>query len=186
MLNETIKNIGKGNLIILDYDDILFPGALSTLANRLKKTGKSVTFGKIYSSTIDSFGKVASRVSIYDWGRSYEDFIENNFTPIHGFMINLDHINTHEIKYHPDQVYMEDYFLTLQIFNRKDVDWVSLTNEVFIGDYNHRLISNSPNTLAVLDQEKRDKILSDPEYLKCQSYIDDLRSKLLKSNRLQP
>jgi lipopolysaccharide biosynthesis protein len=179
MLNETLKEIAHGFLLILDYDDILFPEALSTLANRLRETKKAVTFGKIYSSSIDKFGKVASRSVVYDWGRSYEDFLDNNFTPIHGFMMNLDLIKTEDISFHTDQKYMEDYFLTLQIFNVDNTDWDSLNNNIFIGDYNHRASSATSNTLALLDQEKRDNLLSDLEYLKCQAYVDELRLKIL-------
>lgn len=183
MLNETLKMIAKGNLLVLDYDDILFPQALITLARRLEETGKSVTFGKIYSTTIDPQGKVASRALVYNWGRTYEDFFDNNISPIHGFMINLDKINTEEIHFHPDQRYMEDYFLTLQIFTQNNVDWDSLSSETFIGDYNHRVSGDTPNTLAILDQTKREELLVDPEYLKCQTYIDELRLRISISNR---
>ena len=183
MLTEALKSLAGGYLLVLDYDDILFPHALSTLALRLEDTGKCVTFGKIYSSTLDEYGKVSARASIYNWGRTYEDFFDNNISPIHGFMINLDKMDTNRIEYHADQKYMEDYYLTLQIFNRENVDWDSLSIENYIGDYFHRISSHSPNTLAILDQEKREELLADPEYLKCQTYIDELRLRVSISNR---
>jgi hypothetical protein len=186
MLNETLKRISKGYLLILDYDDIMFSDALRTLAGRLKQTGKAVTFGKIYSSTVDPLGKVISRSLVYNWGRTYEDFFDNNISPIHGFLINLDKIDTDRIKYNSDQKYMEDYFLTLQIFTQENVDWESLSNEVFVGDYNHRISGNSQNTLAILDEKKREELLVDAEYLKCQTYIDDLRLEIARSNRSGP
>ena len=70
---------------------------------------------------------------------------------------------------------MEDYYLTLQLFDKRNVDWLSLEEENFIGDYNHRLLSENPNTLAILDEEERNRLVTDAEYLKCQTYIDDLR-----------
>jgi hypothetical protein len=184
MLNEKLKQLASGYLLILDYDDILFSHALSTLALRLENTGKSVTFGKIYSSTIDEYGKVSARTSVYNWGRTYEDFFDNNISPIHGFMINLDKIDIERIQYHADQKYMEDYFLTLQIFDHENVDWDSLSFENYIGDYFHRVSNDSPNTLAILDQKKREELLVEEEYLKCQTYIDELRLKLSISNGL--
>ena len=52
---------------------------------------------------------------ILGYGRSYQSFLEDNNTPIHGFMLNLENIDRERIKYYDNMKYMEDYYLTLQI-----------------------------------------------------------------------
>ena len=65
--------------------------------------------------------------------------------------------------------YMEDYFLTLQIFTEDDTDWKSLREQKFIGDYYH--YEDKTQTLAILNQEQRNKILTSPDYVKCENRI---------------
>jgi hypothetical protein len=91
-------------------------------------------------------------------------------------MLDLEKINLAKIVYHQDQKYMEDYYLTLQLFSKEDCDWESLTYNRYIGDYIHS--ADRDHTLAISDEETKSKLLSDPTYQRDEKRITDLRKKL--------
>jgi hypothetical protein len=68
---------------------------------------------------------------------------------------------------------MEDYLLTLQIFNRDNSDWDGLNLNIYLGDYIHSL--DRGHTLALSDNDARQSLLSDPEYLNCEARIKEVR-----------
>ena len=92
------------------------------------------------------------------------------------FLLDLSKIDLSKIVYHDDHRYMEDYFLTLQLFTRSNTDWESLRENLYIGDYIHSIERN--HTLAFTDDTERQKLLSDPQYQLCEKRINDLRRKL--------
>lgn len=177
MLNQELKLVRTQFASFLDYDDVLFAGAYSWLIARLKKTGKNASFGLIYTADINkSENRILKRSVVYDYGKSYRDFYNNNHTPIHGFMLDTTKINLDEIEYIKCMKYMEDYYLTLQIFSEKDTDWESLREGVFIGDYYH--YEDHPQTLANLGMKKKIDLLQDPAYRACEEQIVSLRRKV--------
>lgn len=177
MMNQELKLVRTQFASFLDYDDILFAGAFSWLISRLKKTGKNASFGLIYATSINRSEKLIKRRSVvYDYGKSYKDFYNNNHTPIHGFMLDITKINLGDIDYVKCMKYMEDYYLTLQIFTEKDTDWDSLRKDVFIGDYYH--YEDQSQTLANLGVDKRVDLLMNPEYRACEEKIATLRRKM--------
>jgi lipopolysaccharide biosynthesis protein len=179
MLNETLKSIGQGYVALLDYDDVLFPGAYGGLVKRLQATGKNATFGRVYSATMDAAsGRLLKRNITYDYGFSHADFVSHNHAPLHSFMLNLDRIDLSKLHHYDDMKFMEDYYLTLQLFTRVDTDWASLRNCEFIGDYVHRL-GDFSNTLAISSEQDRTALLQDPHYILCERRITELRQKLL-------
>lgn len=174
MLNEPLKNVKTRYVAFLDYDDILFPHAYAWLLNRLEKTGKNASFGNIYTTVIAN-NAILKRYVVYDYGKTYADFWQANHTPLHGFMLDLSKIDVKQIEYDPAMKYMEDYYLTLQVFGEKDTDWESLRHKKFIGDYCH--YQDKDQTLAILD-EKRDKVVRSPEFIACEEKINTLKSKI--------
>ncbi len=181
MLNDALKKVNTRYAAILDYDDFLFPDAYAWLLERLEKTGKAVTFGRVYATSYDSHTDIITeRKRIFEYGYSYEDFLQENHAPIHSFMLDLEQIDLSKILYHADQKYMEDYFLTLQIFTEDNCDWESLRLGHYIGDYIHR--TDGEHTLAIADQSEKNELLQDPLYLKDEKRICDLRKDV--SNKL--
>ena len=89
----------------------------------------------------------------------------------------MSKINLDQIKYYEDMKYTEDYYLTLQIFTEDGTDWKSLQERRPIGDYYH--YEDKSQTLAILDQEQRNKIISSPDYIESEDRINKLRYRIL-------
>lgn len=179
MLNDGLKKIGSGYAAFLDYDDVLFPTAYCSLIERLKATGKNATFGRVYSAMVElDTGLLLRRDRVYDSGFSYDEFVCNNHAPLHSIMFDLNRIDLSDLVYFDDMKYMEDYYLTLQVFSRHDTDWAALRNAIFIGDYVHR-VGDSNHTLALTDDDSRNKLIATVDYQRCEQRIKALRDKLM-------
>ena len=183
MMNEALKSIRSGFATFLDYDDIVFPSAYKFLAERLSSTGKNATFGRVYSTLVDTeTGLILARDKTYTYGYSYDDFVNVNHAPIHSFMLDVSKCNIPSVKYSADMKYMEDYYLTLQLFTREGTDWNSLEKDVFIGDYIHRVGGVNSNTLAVNDQVQRAALLASETYTRSEKLIKELRAEIIAAN----
>lgn len=178
MLNDSLQAVGRGYVAFLDYDDILFSHAYRTLLNRLSGGDKNATFGRVFSTEVDSStGMILGREKKYTLGHSYQDYLQQNHAPLHSFMLNLDRVDLSRIHYFPDMRFLEDYYLTLQIFSPEETDWDSLRNDVFIGDYIHRR-GDQLHTLALSDSEQKNMLLRREEYRMCEARVAELRQKL--------
>ena len=177
MLNESLMKASTRYVAFLDYDDLLFPHAYRWLINRLASTGKAVSFGRVYDTSYSSrTGLRLQRSRTYEYGYSYQDFVSHNHAPLHSFLIDRAKISTEDLEYHDGQRYMEDYFMTLQIFKQDNCDWDSLHENMYLGEYLHSV--DRPHTLAFSDEDERRKILSDPEYQLCERRINELRQRI--------
>jgi lipopolysaccharide biosynthesis protein len=178
MLNEMLRAAGPDYVAFLDYDDIVFPHAYETLLSRLKATGKNATFARVYSTTVDhGRSHVLRREIVYDYGCSYDDFFSTNHAPLHSFMLDMRQVDASAVQYFPDMKFMEDYYLTLQIFSREDTDWESLAQEIYVGDYIH-IQGHDANTLAITNAEKRRELLLSAEYRLSEARINELRRRI--------
>lgn len=178
MLNEGLKELPPGYAGFLDYDDILYPDAYRILVAQLIMSKKAATFGRVYTADVDEeSGRVVARRSVYVAGLEYEHFYENNHAPLHSFLLDTRLIDLAQIQYFEDMKYMEDYYLTLQIFTPGAADWGALGQAAFIGDYNHRIGAGSEHTLAI-SGEQREALLESELYQICQLRINQLRAKL--------
>lgn len=182
MLNESLKQVKTRYAAFLDFDDLLMEFSYSWLINRLQKTGKSVAFGRVYSTSRDSQrGLLINRTCTYEYGYSYEDFISNNHAPLHSFMLNMDRLDLRRVVYFEDQRYMEDYLLTLQLFTEDNADWDSLKESFYIGDYIHSV--DRAHTLAFANEQERQALVSTPEYVLCTQRISHIRQSI-KNGRI--
>ncbi len=180
MMNEGLKAVSTGYAAFLDYDDLMFPSAYANLIARLEKTGKAVTFGRVYVALYDTrLETITERRRTYEYGTSYADFRIDNHAPIHSFLLNMDKLDVQDLVYFADQKYMEDYLMTLQIFTEENADWDVLTNaDIYVGDYIHS--TDRAHTLAILDGESRTSLLETAEYQLCNSRIVEMRKKTAK------
>ncbi|HAE42511.1 MAG TPA: hypothetical protein DCG34_06260, partial [Clostridiales bacterium] len=184
MLNDSLKAVKTQFAAFLDYDDIIFHDAYAWLLERLQKTGKNASFGLIYNVLFNLTGnRLIKRSVVYNYGKDYENFLTRNHSPIHGIMLNLSKINLDEINYYEDMKYMEDYYLTLQIFTKGETDWDALPEQKFVGDYYH--YEDKAQTLAIIDQSLRNQLIASQNYAKCEDRINEMRFKIQQNNNLQ-
>lgn len=174
MLNQSLKKVNTKYVAFLDFDDLLLPCAYSALINRLQSTGKAVTFGRVFSTLYRSADELLlNRKKEYEFGNSYEDYINNNFAPIHSLVIDLEKVDLTSIHFHEQHKYMEDYYLMLQVISKENTDWESLNQNLYIGDYVHSL--DREHTLAIHNTKKKESLLEDEDYLSCYERIQQLR-----------
>jgi len=184
MMNESLKSVKTRFATFLDYDDIVFPFAYKWLISRIKTTNKTVSFGNVFIAEFNRKNlQIIDRKRNFEWGVSYKDFINDNHSPLHGFMIDVSKINLAKIKYYEDMKYMEDYYLTMQIITKENTDWDSLKFKKYIGDYMYSL--DGDHTLSTLNEDKKKIILKDELYQLCEKRIRDLREKIMCDNSLK-
>jgi len=177
MLNESLRYTTTRYVAFLDHDDLLMPHAYQWLLARLQLTGKAVAFGRVYKAIYESgSGLIIERFRDYECGYTYADFVNQNLSPLHGFMLDLDQFDLKEIKYFDNQRYMEDYYLTLQLFSADNADWDGLKENVYIGDYMHSI--DRPHTLALLTDQMCAEIEKDDLYKLCDSRISEIKRAL--------
>jgi lipopolysaccharide biosynthesis protein len=176
MMNESLLNAKTRYVTFLDYDDVLFPTAYSYMLMRLKETKKVVSFGRVYYTSYNNKRSlITKREKKFEYGYTYAEFINHNHAPLHSFLLDLEGLDLSKIVYHMDQLYMEDYYLTLQLFTQDNADWESLADNVYIGDYIH--CTDRVHTLAINCDNERFELLSDSQYQKDDQRITELRKK---------
>ena len=179
MLNESLRKVETRYAGFLDYDDLLMPNAYEFLIGRLRTTGKAVSFGRVFSTAFsNATGLRLKRSRMYEYGSTYEEFVNLNHAPLHSFLLDMSRVDLTGVTYHDDQRYMEDYFLTLQIFTKDNCDWDSLGLNVYIGEYIHSV--DRTHTLAFASDTERQAMLSNVEYMRCEDRINELRLLLAK------
>lgn len=177
MLNEGLLAVETDYAAFLDYDDFVFNDAYAWLINRLRKTRKAVAFGRVFATTYEkSTARFLHRSKTYEYGGSYEEFKRLNHAPLHSFMLNLKRLDTSKLQYFDNHKYMEDYYMTLQLFTKDNADWEGLRLNRYVGDYIHSV--DSTHTLAFVDDEGRSKLLKNSLYLECEERIHQLRQTL--------
>jgi len=177
MLTQTLQAVKTRYAAFLDYDDLLMSHAYSTLLDRLHRTGKAVAFGRVYSTDYHlSSGLFGERRQEFTHGFSYDDYFATNHAPLHSFLLDLRHLNLIGLSFDDDQRYLEDYYLTLQLFNRDNADWQGLAYSVYIGDYIHAV--GSGNTLAFADAGQRRAIVEGDQYRRCEKRVRALKASL--------
>jgi len=182
MLNESLKKVQSRYAAFLDYDDLLMPHAYDWLVRRLENTGKAVAFGRVYSTLFTAgTGLLLKRTRAFEYGFCYDDFLCTNHAPLHSFLIDLNRCDIGSIEYHDDHRFEEDYFLTLQLFTEENCDWDGLKLNHYIGDYVHS--TDRSHTLAFTDDTDRERILKNPEYIRCKSRIRQLLTELTPKNQ---
>ena len=104
---------------------------------------------------------------------AYFDFIEHNSIPLHSFVMDVEALCLEHVVWSDDQMFMEDYFLTLQLFTESNADWRGLRDNVYVGDYVHSI--DRAHTLAILDDDQRDKLHANEDYLRCLERVQGMQ-----------
>jgi len=177
MLNEGLKAVRNRYAGFLDHDDLLMSHAYSYLLQRMRTSGKAAAFGRVYSTAWDSrTGLIKERKKEFVHGRCFQDFWDVNPAPVHSFLLDVSRMDVENLEYHPQQCYLEDYYLTLQLLTPENTDWESLQEDVYIGDYMHDV--STFQSLACWDEQDREGIVASPEYRRCEQRIHELKRRL--------
>jgi len=177
MLNEALKRVNTQYVGFLDYDDLLLPHACRWRIDRLKQTGKTVTFGRIFNTRSDlASRRVLERGRLYEYNETYADFLTVNHCPLHGALFDRSKLQGRAIWYRPSQKYLEDYALLLQLVTAENTDWESLTLNEYIGDYRH--FDDGDHTLAITDPDARDRVLQSKEYKDATAWVQHIQKTL--------
>ena len=177
MLNESLCNIKTRFAAFLDYDDILMPNAYHWLIERLIQTNMAIAFARVYLTLYNSeTGQIIKRYRYFNSGKNYDDFLKNNFAPIHSFMLDTSKLNFDNLLYRNDHKYMEDYCLLLQLVKDNNTDWRGVEDNYYIGDYMHA--TDRDQTLAFFDENKKLDKLSDPAYIRDDLFVQDIKRKI--------
>jgi hypothetical protein len=177
MLDDSLRQAETRYVGFLDHDDLLLPHAYAWLTRRLEQTGKAIAFGRVYQSSYDRRRDlIRCRSRVYESGARFEDFVANNFAPLHSFLLDRSRLDLGRVRHFDDQRYMEDYFLMLQLVTRDNADWQGLAMREYVGDYLHA--NDGGQTLAITDPAERLRMLADPLYQLCQRRIDELRQSM--------
>ena len=180
MLSESLRRVDTQYAAFLDYDDLMMSHAYTWLIGRIKESRKAVAFGRVYCTAYEcASGRFIERTKEYEYGNGYDDFVNMNHAPLHSFLMDISKLDIENVFFYEDQRYLEDYFLTLQLFRRDNCDWESLAQNYYIGDYIHS--EDRVQTLAFSSDSRdgaRQALLEDPEYQLCEKRINDLRASL--------
>ncbi len=177
MMYESLQSVKTQYAAFLDYDDLMLPLSYEWLIRRLKKTGKAIAFGRVYTAEYDNFlQRIVERKRNFEYGETYTCFLDMNHAPIHSMMFDIDKLDLTGLNFYDDQTYMEDYFMTLQVITETNADWDGLKENYYVGDYVHSL--DRSHTLAFNCEQERQAILSDPHYILCEQRVCDLREKI--------
>ena len=174
MLNESLQDVSTKYAAFLDYDDLLMPFAYGLLIDKMQSTGKPIAFGRVYRASYDtSRNLIIDRSRRFEYGHGYSDFLDHNSIPLHSFMMDLEALPLENLVWNDDQIFMEDYFLTLQLFTESNADWRGLRDNIYIGDYVHSV--DRAHTLAILDDDERDQLHANEDYLRCLRRVQDMK-----------
>ncbi len=177
MLTQALQAVTTRYAAFLDYDDLLMPHAYAWLLQRLRKSAKAVAFGRVYSTAYaQSSGILSQRRMEFVHGGTYEDFLCCNHAPLHSFMLDLNKLDLADLTYIDGQQFLEDYYLTLQLFTQTNADWDSLRHNTYIGDYLH--LGTGVNTLALGRDEHHKAVVESTAYRRSLEHINQLRATL--------
>jgi hypothetical protein len=174
MLNESLQVVNTKYAAFLDYDDLLMPFAYDLLIGKMQAARKLIAFGRVYRTLYDtSRSLIIDRARQFEYGYDYSDFIAHNSIPLHSFIMDVEGLCLEHVVWSDDQMFMEDYFLTLQLFTASNADWRGLRDNTYVGDYVHSI--DRAHTLAILDDDQRDRLHANEDYLRCLQRVQGMQ-----------
>ena len=178
LLAEGLKHADQAYAAFLDFDDTLYNDAYVNMIGRLQKTGKAVSFGRLHSASFDGVRRIAMRrTPMFLQRHRFDQFFDDNFIPLHSYVMDMKQVDVEGLIYFDHMKFMEDYFIALQLLNADNSDWDALHHPTFVGDYNFR-VSGTPNTLALITDDQKNQVLSDPHYQLCDLRIQWMRKQV--------
>ena len=103
LINVGIQHATGRYLAFLDYDDSLYPEAYELLVSRVRDTDAAIAFGGIALHYLDMFHAFSHRTgAAFPFkGQGIFDLFEENFCPIHSFVIDRTKLTMQELYFEP-------------------------------------------------------------------------------------
>ncbi|MDQ1902450.1 glycoside hydrolase family 99-like domain-containing protein [Paracoccus sp. WLY502] len=173
-LQTGLGKVRRGALVgFLDYDDLLFADAYQKLNWRLIASGKALAFGRVYRTVANKQDMITARERTYQYGFSYEEFLERNHAPIHSYLLDSRKVDLSRVNLPKGMRFLEDYMMLMQLAERGNADWDGLSQNIYVGDYMH--YSNGAGTLSIVEGDEREKALQTEDYQVASALLDELR-----------
>jgi hypothetical protein len=111
LLNLGIKNASGRYMTILDFDDVIYNDGYAKLIRELQDSGCAIAFGKVIMKFIDVFEDcvLCERIQDRFSGDNVIDLFEDNFCPIHSFVIDRAAVNSDDLYFDEELDKLEDY-----------------------------------------------------------------------------
>jgi len=146
---------GSQFLIFIDYDDIWFSHALSTLVSSLISGSFALSYGDVHAAdlawTNGSFVVRDIRDVFGISGKSKADLRTGNFLPLHSYMFHTKNLAKDMLRYDESLARLEDYDVLLRVASSCPVNsserckLIGLYN--FYTDYREEIIGSQVNTM---------------------------------------
>jgi hypothetical protein len=147
LVNLGISHAKYRFLTFLDYDDALYPEALGLLSSKLSQSMAAIAFASIQVKQIEMYPYFLFSSGRGDpfLGSNLLDLFENNFCPIHSFMIDRSNVEKHFLQFDEMINMGEDYDFLLRFCANFKSDFSLIGT--FIGSYNYK--NDGSNTVVV-------------------------------------
>ena len=132
----------------LDYDDVLYPEAYATLVARVRVTGAAIAFATVRCVRVNVYPQFIHAIGPFDppfRGENLRDLFQNNFCPIHSYLIDRHHVEKDIMVFDDTLIWEEDYDFLLKICATYPADFG--LHKMAIGDYYWK--SDGSNTAAI-------------------------------------
>lgn len=140
LLNMGLRATQGRYVGFLDYDDVLYPEAYTTLVRRLQESGAGIAFAGIRVVQADvypQFLHINHEIkNQFGSGNKLRDLFDSNFCPIHSFLIDRHQIAPEDLIFDSALTWEEDYDLLLRICAKYLSDFQLIRTQ--IGDYYYK------------------------------------------------
>lgn len=174
-------------LLFLDYDDVIFSHAVTTLVDALDQSGAALAYASIQAANIweyEQFSFLLEMRDVYQIAnRTKQDIIQGNFLPIHSYMFDLQKISRDDLVYDESLTRTEDYELLLRLATK--YPWSPIASRRLIGLYNFYSQAQSADFSAAVSNTSRNVFdLSDADH--SEEWVENMRVIRSKLGRLSP
>lgn len=135
LINLGIANSNHRYLAFLDYDDIVYPEAYRLLIEQIIRSDSAICFGRVCIKEISNYVHFdcAESKSFPFNGSTVLELMQQNFCPIHSFVIDTSAVPRHCLFFEPSMNRNEDYDFLLRLVAQSRADF-SMIHKL-IGEY---------------------------------------------------
>jgi hypothetical protein len=180
LLNLGLREAHGRYVAFLDHDDSIFPQAYGQLIQELTDADCAIAFGSIAVKDVDVFQDallIERRTAVYK-GKNVFDLFDDNFCPIHSFVIDRQKASTEDLFFDESLCKLEDYDFLLRFCAQYESSFRLLGT--FVGDY---YIKNDGSNTMTSYSTKCEEILND--WKRSGEAVRELKRKTLLSVQVQ-